>query len=185
MRKKLVLITLALSLSLNLAFAATWAVRRFAAPGGGGQTAAREHEIWSPLHRRLGVGRSRWKKIEPRLREFQRKLGERHERIQKVRHGMLELLSAPEVDRNAIEKQQDRVLAAFRKTQDLVLSHVLTERKLLTPEQRKQFFRILRRRMEESGPGNPPIGRGTGGRGVGKALRGLEKRPGSGEQSTQ
>ncbi|MEF8787449.1 MAG: periplasmic heavy metal sensor [Planctomycetota bacterium] len=173
MRNKLLLVILTLSLGLNIAFMTTCAVRQF---GGGGCIARRpppeghNEEIWSPLHRELGVTEEQWEEIEPRLREFQRKLQTRHRRIQKVRKGMLEVLSAPEVDRKAIEKQQKKVLRAFRKTQDLMLEHILTERKLLTPEQQERLFRMLRRRMQAAGPGRP-----KGGPGVGKAFRGLEK----------
>ena len=173
MRNKLLLVILALSLGLNVAFVSTCAVRQF---GGGGCIARRpptkghNEEIWSLLHRELGVTKKQWEKIEPHLREFQRKLRARHKRIQKVRNGMLEVLSAPEVDRKAIEKQQKKVLRAFRKTQDLVLEHILTERKLLTPEQQKKLFDMLRRRMQAAPPGGP-----KGGAGVGKAFRGLEK----------
>lgn len=186
MWKRIAVVVLALSLALNAAFTVTWAVRTFSGgarsqpPGAG---AGQEGEIWSALHRRLGVSREQWKKIEPHMRAFMEKMEDRQERISKVRHEMLDLLFSKDVSREAIEKQQDRVLKAFRKTQNLVLEHVLTERKYLTDEQEREMKRMLEERMDTSGPGRPPIGRGggAGGRGVGKAFRRIEKEPEEGE----
>ena len=187
MWKKILLVILVLSLALNVAFAAAWAVRTFVAGQRGrwsrGAGAAKEGEIWCPLHRRLGVTEEQWRNVEPYMREFLRKMEERQERVSEVRHEMLELLFAPDVDREAIEEQQDKVLKAFRQTQDLVLQHLLTEREYLTEEQERELKRTLEERMDTVGPGNPHIGSGVeaGSRGVGKAFRQLEKKD-QGEQ---
>ncbi len=182
MWKKIVLVILTLSLALNVAFTATWAVRTITAgPHDGARPpeSAQEGEIWSPLHRKLDVTEEQWKQIEPLMRQFMETMKVRRERISEVRHKMLDLLFSPNVDRKAIEEQQDRVLNAFRKTQDVVLQHVLTERKYLTAEQERKLKRMLERRMSTSGPGNPPIGprNERGGGGVGKAFRQMEDTP--------
>jgi len=181
MWRKIVLVIMTLSLALNAAFTATWAVRTVSS-GRSEQPrppeAAQEGEVWSPLHRRLDVTQEQWRQIEPHMREFMETMQERRERISEVRHDMLDLLFSQDVDRDAIEKQQDRVLNAFRKTQNVVLQHVLTERRYLTDGQERKLKRMLERLMNTSGPGNPPLGprNGQGGRGVGKAFREIEKK---------
>ncbi len=177
MHKRLVLIILALSLALNAAFVITCAVRRFGVhrlgTGSGRRVAGGDEEIWSPLHRNLGVTEEQWQKIEPHMREFLRTMEQRHERISEVRREMLDVLFSPDTDREAIEEQQDEVLKAFRRTQNVVLDHVLTERQYLTDTQEKKLKRMLQRRMMDSRPCSPPGSRG--GPGVGKAFRELEK----------
>jgi Spy/CpxP family protein refolding chaperone len=125
------------------------------------------------------VTSEQWKQIEPHMREFMEKMADRQERISEVRYDMLDLLFSEDVSPEAIEKQQDEVLTAFRKTQDLVLEHVLTEKRYLTPAQERKLKEMLEERVDTSGPGNPPIGRTNEkrGRGVGKALEKLETKP--------
>ena len=182
MWKKILFVLFALSLALNVAFATTWALRTFAGNSEerrGRRATTGETDVWSPLHRELEVSAEQWKQIEPHMREFMEKMEARHEHISRVRQDMVDLLFSEDVTREVIEKQQERVLKAFRETQDLVLQHVLTERKYLKPEQERMLKRMLEDRMDTSGPGNPPIGGGknTSGRGVGKAFQRLEKAP--------
>lgn len=177
MRRNLVLIILALSLALNTAFMITCAVRGGDVHGldtGSGRPAVGDNkEIWSPPHRSLGVTEKQWQKIEPHMREFLRTMKRRHERISEMRREMLDVLFSPGVDREAMEEQQDEVLKAFRRTQNVVLDHVLTERQYLTDTQEEKLKRMLQRRMMDSRPCRPPGGKS--GPGVGKAFRELEK----------
>ncbi|MEF8788427.1 MAG: periplasmic heavy metal sensor [Planctomycetota bacterium] len=177
MRRKLVLIILALSLALNAAFTITCAVQRFArhvlSAKSGRPVAGSDEGIWSPLHRRLNVTEEQWRKIEPHVREFLRRMEQRHERISEMRREMLDVLFSPDIDREAIEEQQHEVLKAFRRTQNVVLDHVLTERQYLTDTQEKKLKGMLQQGMMDSRPCRPPGSKG--GPGVGKAFRELEK----------
>jgi len=144
-----------LSVALNIAFVAVWlahAARCRHESASAGVEPEQETSVWCPLHRELGVDRQQWQEIEPRLREFQASAGELRQRVGQLRSEVIELIASEEPDLAAIRAKQDEILASKRKIQQLVVSHLLTERETLTVDQQKQLFEMLRNRTGCSGP---------------------------------
>jgi Spy/CpxP family protein refolding chaperone len=162
------------SATLNVAFVAMWIAH--AAPSGalpeddghGGP----EPVVWCPLHRELGVTQEQWSEIEPRLRAFQADAGEIRQQIDAIRMEVIDLIAAEEPDLDAIFAKQDEILATKRQMQRLVVEHLLAEKRVLTPEQQRQLFAMLR---DRSGcPADPPMS-GRPGRGLGRTFRGRDE----------
>ena len=172
MWKSAKLFLVVLSVALNIAFAAVWLV--YAAGCRHESTRAgvapeQETGVWCPLHRELGVDRQQWQEIEPRLKEFQASAGELWRYIGKLRSEVIELIASEEPDLATIRAKQDEILANKRKMQQLVVSHLLTEKETLTADQQKQLFEMLRNRT--GCPGPPMSGRSSAG-GIGSVLQG-------------
>jgi len=177
MWKRLFAVIFVLSLALNIGFGATWALRRF---GGKPKTESAPEsraEIWSPLHRKLDVTKKQWEKLEPLVTSFQQETQKQAKKLQNLRDEMVGLLSSAKVDRSAVEKQQERILEGFRGMQDIVLGHLIREKQILTAEQEKRLFEIVRRHTGCPAAGGAAITPDQGsGRGVGSLLREMEER---------
>lgn len=155
MSKKLLVLVLVLSVGINAAFATLCALQRFSPPPHVRREDADEGErpeIWCPLHRKLGVTEEQWKEIEPEMRRFHRQVRGQSKKVRKLREGMFEIIRAPEVDRQRMEAQQEKIIGEMRRMQDIVLEHLLVEKRLLTDAQEDRLFRMLRR----AGPPGPP-----------------------------
>ena len=142
MWKKAAFYLVVTSLGLNLAFVGIWAAHAWPIRAADQPKPA----IWCPLHRALGTTPKQWTEIEPRLREFQTAIGMLCSQANAMRSEVIGLIAAEEPDLDAIQAKQEEVLAAKRKIQRLVVEHLLAEREVLTPEQQRQLFAMLRER---------------------------------------
>jgi Spy/CpxP family protein refolding chaperone len=139
---------LILSLSLNGAFLAVWLATAVPAwlQQSDRQTAVQSRgDIWSPLHRELEVTPEQWRAIEPVLMTFQKEAQAQRSVITALRSQVIDLLSAPQASQAEIRVKQDEALSAMHRMQDLVISHFLAEKELLSPEQQDRMFEIARR----------------------------------------
>ena len=164
MRRTAKFLLIVLSVALNIAFVAVWlahAARYRHESTRAGVEPEQETSVWCPLHRELGVDGRQWQEIEPRLKEFQASAGELRQRIGQLRSEVIELIASEEPDLAAIRATQDEILASKRKIQQLVVSHLLTEKETLTVDQQEQLFEMLRNRT--GCPGPPMSGRSSGG----------------------
>jgi Spy/CpxP family protein refolding chaperone len=66
--------------------------------------------------------------------------------VMRKRGEMIDLLASPQPDREDIAAKQEEILAGQRKMQQLVIEHLLAEKEVLTPEQQRELFDLLRRR---------------------------------------
>ena len=177
MWKKIFAVIFVLSLAMNIGFGVTWGLRRFSGEPPADAGGASQPEIWSPLHRELGVTEKQWEKIEPLVKSFQNETQKQAQRMQELRSQMLDLLSAEEVDHQAIEQQQEKVLDGLRGMQDIVLGHLIEEKQILTARQEEELFEMLRQRSGCPVAGGPPMMGDQGeGAGMGRVLRKMEKR---------
>ncbi len=150
------------SAALNVAFVAIWLVHAAAPTEMGTDTSDREG-VWCPLHRELNVTPEQWAEIEPRLVAFQASVCELLEQADAIRLEVIDLLAAPEPDRDAIRARQDAILATKRAIQAKVVDHLLAEKRTLEPDQQIRLFELLRRRSG-CGSQHPPMsGRGRRG----------------------
>jgi Spy/CpxP family protein refolding chaperone len=140
-----------LSVAFNLTFAAIWALHtlpaRFAFGAGWGDG------VWCPLHRRLGVTEAQWRQIEPQLVAFQQSAQAVCTEIDRARGELIDLIAAPEPDREAIRAKQEEVLAGQRRMQELAIGHLLAEKEALTAEQQRQLFDMLQQQSGCAGHG--------------------------------
>jgi Spy/CpxP family protein refolding chaperone len=170
MWKNSTLYLIVVSVALNVAFIAMWVA--YAAPvrrgPEAGDSQVAEEPVWCPLHRQLGVSPEQWQEIEPRLRDFQASVAELCQQTDGMRSQVIELLAAEEPDLEAIRARQDEILETKRRIQQRVVDHLLAEKNVLTPEQQRQLFALLR---DRTGCGaNPPMS-GNGSGGLGRALQ--------------
>jgi Spy/CpxP family protein refolding chaperone len=161
-----------LSVSLNVAFLSVWLGNElptwFDRPGAS-KEAEPNDPIWCPLHRELGVNEEQWRQIEPHLAEFKTIAQERCQKMSALRMEMMDLLASPHVEIEAAQVKQEEILAAQRRMQTLVIEHLLTEKKVLTPQQQNKLFDMIRAQSKCSGRG-PFIWPGPG-KGIGQVLR--------------
>ena len=151
MWKRIAPFLILLSVALNVAFVGVWAFRAVRShwPSGRGEAGA----VWCPLHRRLDVTDEQWRQIEPRLNAFRKDSQSLCKHINRLRREMIDLIAGEHPQRRTIAAKQEEIRAGQRRMQELVVEHLLAEKEVLTPEQEKELFDLLRRRSACAGPG--------------------------------
>ncbi len=137
---------LALSLSLNLAFIGVWvfhAVPGWKMPLIGSDSQHRQNTAPRSLHQELGVTPEQWQQIEPLILQFRQATEGQRQEIMTLRKQLLDLLAAPPADEKAIWAKQEEILAGQRQMQNLVLAHLLKEKKILSPDQAVKLVQAL------------------------------------------
>ena len=152
MWKKIAPMLIVLSVALNVAFIGVWAFQTVRSRWPAGYI--EDHgKIWCPLHRHLNVTDEQWHRIEPRMKEFLRNSQDLCKDINRLRGEMIDLIAAAEPDRQAIAAKQEQIRAGQQRMQQLVIEHLLAEKQVLTAEQQKELFDMIRRRSTCAGPG--------------------------------
>jgi len=156
MWKKIAPLLIVLSVALNIAVVGVWAAhvvrghwigRDRYGPGDGGEG------VWCPLHRRLSVTDEQWQRIEPRIAEFRRRSQAICAETNRLRTELIDLIASDEPDQDAIAAKQEEIRAGQQRMQELVVEHLLAEKELLTAEQQKELFDLIRQRSACHGPG--------------------------------
>ena len=151
---KTVIVILIFSVALNTAFGAMWAIHRLPAHFGRTGHKGDSHDkscVSCPLHRKLGRSEKQWQGIEPRLMEFKTSAQAVCRKTKKLREELIDLIAAPQTDFEAIRAKQDEILAGQRRMQELLISHLLAEKEMLTPQQQKSLFDMIRQRGDCAG----------------------------------
>ncbi len=145
------------SVALNVAFVAMWYTHAapIGTPSEDADRVANRQAIWCPLHRELEVTGQQWAQIEPRLQEFQAAVGELRLQTDTKRAEVIGLIAAEDPDLDMILAKQAEILATKQRIQRLVVEHLLAEKQVLTPEQQRQLFAMLRDRT--SCAAGPPM----------------------------
>lgn len=151
MWKKIVPLLVVFSVALNVAFVGIWAVRVF--PAQRFEDGASGDPVWCPLHRALKVTGEQWGRLEPRLVEFRRESEATCAEMGRLRGELIDLIDVIRPDREAIASKQEEIRAGQRRMQQLVIEHLLEEKEVLTADQEKDLFDLLRRRIACAGPG--------------------------------
>ena len=161
MWKNIRLLLILLSVGLNVAFVAIWAAHALPRHMAGPYAAGHGEGVWCPLHRQLGATQAQWREIEPRLVEFQKSARSICEEVNRARGQMIDLIAAPQPDRESIRGKQEKILECQRRMQELVINHMLNEKEFLTQEQQRELFRMLRQQSgcAGHGPMMGPMGR--------------------------
>ncbi len=155
MWKKIVPLLIVFSVALNLAFVGIWGMQVAAPLLAAGRT--HDAEVWCPLHRKLGVTWEQWQQIEPRLAEFRRKSQALCADMKRMRTELIDVIAAEQPDEQTIVAKQDEIRAGQRQMQGLVIQQLLAEKEVLTAEQQKKLFDMIR---GQSGCMGPPLMQG-------------------------
>jgi Spy/CpxP family protein refolding chaperone len=150
MWKKIAPLLIVLSVALNAAFIGVWAVQAIRLHWPATHV---EEEVWCPLHRQLKVTHEQWRQIEPRLAVFRRDSQALCKQINELRSQMIDLIAGGEPDRQAIAAKQEKIRAGQQRMQQLVIGQLLAEKEVLTADQQKELFDMLRKRSGCAGPG--------------------------------
>lgn len=151
MWKKIAPLLVVLSVALNAAFIGIWVVRVSREMCSRDGTS--DGPVWCPLHRALEVTEEQWQEIEPRLAEFRRQSQATCADMNRLRGELIDCIAAGKPDQQAIAAKQEEIRAGQKRMQTLVIEHLLAEKEVLTAEQEKEMFGLLRRRIACAGPG--------------------------------
>lgn len=154
MGKRIKTAILIFSVALNAGFVTMWAI--YALPTHFGHTGLKADSnakscVSCSLHRQLGTSEKQWQEIEPRLAEFKMSCQAVCREVNQVCKEIIDLIAAPQTDFEAIRAKQDEILAGQRRMQELVISQLLAEKEMLTPQQQKSLFNMIRKQSCSAG----------------------------------
>jgi Spy/CpxP family protein refolding chaperone len=156
MWKKIAPLLVVLSVALNIAFVSIWAIHGIRGHWFEAGRCTRNNGKGGPscpLHRRLNVTDEQWQRIEPRIAEFRDRSQTICAELNRLRTELLDQIASENPDRQAIAAKQEAIRAGQRKMQQLVIEHLLAEKDVLTAEQQKELFDLIRQRSACRGPG--------------------------------
>jgi Spy/CpxP family protein refolding chaperone len=128
------------------------------------------------LHKKLHLSEEQRAKFEAMGKDFRERMDVLRKQTHTDREELTQLLLKSEVDREKIEKKIDAISMAQKEVQLEVIDHLLKLKKILTPEQQREFFSMIIKRMSPGGR-RPPRRRGPRERmGPGKGRPGFGRR---------
>ncbi len=157
MKENLKTLLVAFSIILNLVFIGTTAFYKMSSYAATGRTPEANCPF---LYQKLDLSSdqlARTESVRDRFHERLRRLGGE---IQTKQLELIDLLAAPEIDRTALDAVRERINQLQKTMQDTIISHIVEETGIFTPEQRKSFFRLIRERIDQSSESCPPWMRG-------------------------
>jgi len=154
MVRKYASLLIVLSVALNVGFAGVWAAQMVAGhwpawEGYGHRDGS--GAVWCPLHRKLDVTDEQWRRLEPRLAQFRQASQTVCQETQRKRAELIDLVAAG-MGRTEIAAKQEEILAGQRQMQGPVIEQLLAEKEVLTVEQQKELFDMIRRHSGCIGP---------------------------------
>jgi Spy/CpxP family protein refolding chaperone len=157
-RKTLLIV---LSVALNVAFVASWALHRL-------PLACRHHaasvagtQFTCPLQQRIQATPAQRQEIEARLQTFRTNSMPLCMEVNEHRLELIDLLAVPEADRAAIQAKQKQIMDGQNQMQDQVIAALLEMKTTLTPEQQRTLFDMIRERSICAGHGPFMMGMGS------------------------
>lgn len=152
MKNNIKTLAIVFSVVLNVAFVTFTAYTRWShAP-----VARSPSKEGAMLYEQLELTAEQLKRIEPLRDRFHAEMNQISSAIVGMQMELFDLLAAPSPDRQAIQAHQEKIRDLQRSMQDNVVNHVLEESKVLMPEQRVKFFRLLKERSKTAGRPCPP-----------------------------
>jgi hypothetical protein len=147
MGKRVRLLLILLSVSLNAAFIGVWAMRTLpravATPAPAACRSNDSCNVDCPLHRALGTTDEQWRTLEPLQREFRSASRASCAEIRRQRAAMLSFLAAAAVPRDSVLLCQQLILAEQRQMQELTVEHLLAEKQVLTAAQWRKLLDLI------------------------------------------
>ena len=104
------------------------------------------------------------RQVEDIRRDFLPKVAGIRQSLRDNRLRLNELLFAETPDKKAIAEKSNEISALQAKLEQEVIDHILQEKELLSPEQKKEFYQVIRNEFEKGGLGVHGERSGTAGR---------------------
>jgi len=148
MKKNFLITAAAFSFILNVAFVTIWSVHFFKTKNQTESVSSQNINFQMPcaLHRTLGVTDSQWQQIRPELESFSGVSKHINDSIDIYRYQLIEYMSQDSIDTAALALVQEQILHLQKKLQQQVITYMLSEKKVFTPEQQKQLYKLIRAR---------------------------------------
>ena len=131
-----------LSVALNIAFATGWGWRALRPAPETPAGSSNAHALL--LHQQLEMTPEQRRELEPRLEQFRTETADTFARIDRNREEMLALLAAQQPDPERIRAKQQEIQADQRQCQERLIAHILAEKQVLSPDQQRKYFDLLR-----------------------------------------
>jgi Spy/CpxP family protein refolding chaperone len=142
------------SLAFNVGFGATFGVRTYRHYCCGGGVGGAECAVRQDVLAQLDLTPEQQQGMTAARDRMLNQVDELRQQLTAEREKLVDLLTAADSDRVAIAAQLDKITAVQRQIQERVVTHVLEEKTLLTPDQQTKFNEIIRRRVcPLGGPG--------------------------------
>jgi Spy/CpxP family protein refolding chaperone len=103
------------------------------------------HELHKPLPEQLGLKEPVRSQFENNFSTFRQEVAPLFKQLRAERLKMLHLLASPDPSPEAVQAQERTIQTVSARIQDATVRHFLNQKRLLTPEQQKQFFDHLGR----------------------------------------
>jgi Spy/CpxP family protein refolding chaperone len=161
MKENLKILVIAFSIILNLVFIGTTAFHRLSSHAATGRMPEGNCPF---LYQKLNLSSEQLARIEPVRDMFHERLGNLGGEIKAKQLELIDLLAARQLDRKAVDAVQERITQLQKKTQDTIISHIVEETGIFSPEQRESFFGLIRERIIQSSESCPPWMRPSHGR---------------------
>ena len=148
MKGKLLKFILVISLLLNfsiLAVAGYFYCRDSGCWGVSSDRATRKRVF---LSKKLGLTPDQQKTIEEKDVAFRKSVREIRDDVLRKRRSLLDLLGKDNLDRDATDAILSEIAVLEKKTQALVVDHILEERAVFNKEQQAKYSELLKRRCE-------------------------------------
>ncbi len=107
------------------------------------------------LYEELDIDRGRIHRLDRLRDKFHLFVTEQGQKIKAKQLELIALLAMEQPDRKAIDLKQEEIQALQHEMQNKVIDHLLEENRVFTPEQRKRFFALIRKRIKESSGPRP------------------------------
>ncbi|HEB69930.1 MAG TPA: periplasmic heavy metal sensor [Desulfobulbus sp.] len=146
MRKNFILLAVIFSVVLNIGFIGAYCLQK------AGLHPLRlvpaNHKRF--LYQELNLSPEQLAEFEPGRDRFHTYLALQSRKIQAGQVELIDLLSENPPDRKAINARHEEIQALQQQMQTRVIDHFLKESRILTPEQRKKFFALIKRRIKKN-----------------------------------
>lgn len=143
MKQSIKTLSVIFSVALNLAFVAGYGLRKLS-------------DRPKFAYEELDLSKEQRKQIEDARDRFLSALNEIGYRIISRNVELIDLIAADSVDRRAIDTKLGEIHSLQQSMQQQIVQHLLQDKKILTPAQRRKFFGVLKSRIWEQGAPGPP-----------------------------
>ncbi len=143
MRRRWWNVLFAASLCLNAGFVAAIAAHSF---GRGHNEARPEEAVADPAVRA---------KLSANFSAFKERMVPLHKDLAAEREKLMDLVESGSATPEELKAQEERVVAVMARALDTATSHLLNQKRLLTPQESKVFFSRIRRHIQSGGSAPP------------------------------
>lgn len=146
MRKNLIILAIIFSVVLNIGFIGTYCLQKAGLHPL--KLVHTNHKRF--LYEELNLSPEQLAEFEPGRNRFHTYLDLQSKTIQAGQIELISLLAENPPDRKAIDTKHEKIQNLQRQMQTRVIDHFFEESRILTPEQRKKFFALIKGRIEKN-----------------------------------